>query len=314
MKFIFSSLRPGFFFLLLLGMVSLEVFAKEIPILERRVTWEEGTISQTDADNWERALEEHEGKTSNQVAILVIRSLEGEILEEYSLKVAEEWKLGQKNKDNGVLILLSMDDRKVRIEVGYGLEGILTDAYCNRVIQKTMIPHFKSGEYETGISTGLGEILSTLDTGVTPEEPSLWQQFQSFRGIGAEQGWHLYLIGLIFVGIIFLFAFISAFHQSDSSVSIFFFLLIFFQWVPSIFYGFYGWVVCNFIYIFGFILVRLTRDKVSFVKSLSDKVTDSVIYSSGSSSGGGWSSGGGSSGGFSGGGGSFGGGGSSGSW
>ncbi|TGL88256.1 hypothetical protein EHQ68_10555 [Leptospira congkakensis] len=314
MKFIFPFLRPRFFFLFLLGVVPLEIFAKEIPVLERRVTWEEGTISKADADIWERTLEDHEKKTSNQIAILVIHSLEGEILEEYSLKVAETWKLGQKNKDNGVLVLLSIEDRKVRIEVGYGLEGILTDAYCNRIIQKKMIPYFKSDMYADGITAGLTEILTTLDTGVTPEEPNLWEKFQSFRGIGAEQGWHLYLVGLIFVGIIFLFATILAFHKEDNSVWVFFFLLVFFQWVPSIFYGFYGWVVCNFIYVFGFIFVRLTRDKLSFVKSLSDKITNSVTYSSGSSSGGGFGSGGGSSGGFSGGGGSFGGGGSSGSW
>lgn len=298
-----------------MGMVSLEIFAKEIPTLERRVTWETGTITNAEAEIWDLSLKEHEEKTTDQIAILVVRSLEGEILEEYSLKVAEEWKLGQKNQDNGVLILLSIEDRKVRIEVGYGLEGILTDAYCNRVIQNTMIPHFKSGNYEEGITAGLKEILTTLDTGVTPEEPSLWEKFQSFRGIGAKEGWHLYLIGLIFVGIIFLFATILAFHKEDNSFWVFFFLLVFFQWVPSIFYGFYGWVVCNSIYIIGFPFVRLTRNRIFWVKAISDKISNSVVYSSGSSSGGGWSSGGGSSsGGFSGGGGSFGGGGSSGSW
>ncbi|WP_232373900.1 TPM domain-containing protein [Leptospira chreensis] len=300
-------------------MVSLEIFAKEIPTLERRVTWETGTITNADAEIWDLSLKEHEEKTTDQIAVLVVRSLEGEILEEYSLKVAEEWKLGQKNQDNGVLILLSIEDRKVRIEVGYGLEGILTDAYCNRVIQNTMIPHFESGNYEEGITAGLKEILTTLDTGVTPEEPTLWEEFQSFRGIGAKEGWHLYLIGLIFVGIIFLFATILAFHKEDNSFWVFFFLLVFFQWVPSIFYGFYGWVFCNSIYIIGFPFVRLTRNRISWVKAISDKISNSVVYSSGSSSGGGWSSGGGSSssgssGGFSGGGGSFGGGGSSGSW
>ncbi|TGK93040.1 TPM domain-containing protein, partial [Leptospira brenneri] len=294
MHFIFSSLRLGFLFLFFSGMVPFEIFSKEIPTLERRVTWEEGTISEAEANIWESVLEEHEEKTSNQVAIFVVRSLEGEILEEYSLKVAEEWKLGQKNQDNGILILLSIEDRKVRIEVGYGLEGILTDVYCNRIIRNVMIPHFKSGNYEEGITAGLNQILTTLGTGVTPKEPTMWEEFQAFRGIGAEQGWHLYLIGLIFVGIIFLFATILAFHKEDSSTWVFFFLLIFFQWVPSIFYGFYGWVVCNFIYIIGFPFVRLTRNKISWVKSISEKISDSVTYSSGSSSGG-WSSGGGSS-------------------
>lgn len=315
MKFLFSDLRFGIYLIFLLHLIPFGLDAKEIPRLERRVTWEQGTISKTSAEVWETILKEHEEKTTNQIAILIIRSLEGEILEEYSLKVAEEWKLGQKNLDNGVLIVLSIDDRKVRIEVGYGLEGILTDVYCHRVIQKFMIPHFKSGEYEEGVSAGLNDLLSTLDTGITPEEPSLWEEFQSFRGIGAKDGWHLYLIGLVFVGIILLFATILAFHKEDNSIWSFFFLLIFFQWVPSIFYGYYGWLVCNFIYIFGFLFVRLTRERIVWVKMISDKISDSVVYSTGSSSGGSWSSGGGSSsGGFSGGGGSFGGGGSSGSW
>ncbi|WP_244241788.1 TPM domain-containing protein [Leptospira jelokensis] len=289
--------------------------AKEIPSLERRVTWEEGTITKSEAEVWETILKEHEDKTSNQIAILIVRSLEGEILEEYSLKVAEEWKLGQKKLDNGVLILLAIEDKKVRIEVGYGLEGILTDAYCNRVIQQLMVPRFKSGEYGEGVSAGLEELLSTLDSGITPKEPSLWEEFQSFRGIGAKDGWHLYVIGIIFVGIIFLFATILAFHKEDNNIWVFFFLLIFFQWVPSIFYGYYGWIFCNSIYIVGFTFVRLTRSRIFWIKKISDKISDSVIYTSGSSSGGGWSSGGSSSsGGFSGGGGSFGGGGASGSW
>lgn len=292
-----------------------EVQAKEIPKLERRVTFEDGTISKEVAEEWEKVLSHHEKETSNQFAILVVHSLEGEILEEYSLKVAEAWKLGQRGVDNGVLILLATGDRKVRIEVGYGLEGVLTDVYCKRIIQDIMIPHFKKEDYPMGIRLALDQLLETAKSGITPVEPSIFQEFQSFRGFDFEGHWFLYPVGMLFVFVLFLFGFITAFHYEDQGIGMFLFVLVFFQWVPTMFFGYYAWVGCNSLYIFGFLFVRLTRKKIVWVKDLAKKVTDNVHYSSGgfsSRSGGGSSSG--SSGGFSGGGGSFGGGGASGSW
>ncbi|TGM79189.1 hypothetical protein EHR04_00305 [Leptospira levettii] len=291
------------------------LLAKEIPKLESRVTFEEGTIPKDVALEWEIILAEHEKQTSNQVAILVVHSLEGEILEEYSLKVAENWKLGREGLDNGVLVLLATDDRKVRIEVGYGLEGVLTDVYCKRIIYETMIPHFRKGDYPTGIRLGLEQLLQTATVGVTPEEPSLFQKFKSFRGFDFQGNWFLYPLGCLFIGVLFLFAFISAFHYEAEGIGMFFFILVFFQWVPTMFFGYYAWLFCNLVYGFGFVFVRLTRDKVKWVKHIASKVTDNVFFSSGGFSGSsGSGSSGGSGGGFSGGGGSFGGGGSSGSW
>lgn len=302
-------------FVSLLLVFDCEVQAKEIPKLERRVTFEDGTISKEVAEEWEKVLINHEKETSNQFAILVVHSLEGEILEEYSLKVAEAWKLGQRGVDNGVLILLATVDRKVRIEVGYGLEGVLTDVYCKRIIQDIMIPHFKKEDYPMGIRLGLDQLLETAKSGITPKEPSLWERFQSFRGFDFEGHWLLYPVGMLFVSVLFLFGVITAFHYEDQGIGMFLFVLVFFQWVPTMFFGYYAWVGCNSLYIFGFLFVRLTRDKVSWVKRISKKVTDNVIFVSGgysSSGGSGSSRGGGGS--FSGGGGSFGGGGSSGSW
>ncbi|WP_246047465.1 TPM domain-containing protein [Leptospira ilyithenensis] len=290
------------------------IVAKEIPNLVRRVTAEPGILSSAFQEKMEGILADHEKKSTNQIAILAIHSLEGENPEEYGIKVAEEWALGQKGKDNGVLILLSLDDRKVRIEVGYGLEGTLTDVYCNRVIQNTMVPFFRDGNYEEGLEKGIFEIIRVLETGEVPAEPTAWDKFRKFRGIGEKEGFFLYILGILFVSIIFIFAFIGAFHRDIKGVGLFFFLLIFFQWLPTMFYGFWGWAVCNVIYLIGFPFIRLTRNRFSGIKRLSDKVTGNIYYSEGS---GGWSSGGSGSsrgGGFSGGGGSFGGGGSSGSW
>ncbi|EOQ87090.1 PF04536 family protein [Leptospira yanagawae serovar Saopaulo str. Sao Paulo = ATCC 700523] len=315
MKFIFSKLCFGIFLLSFLYFFLLGLDAKEIPSLERRVTWEEGTISNREADFLENILKEYEEKTSNQFAILIVHSLEGEILEEYSLKVAETWKLGQKGIDNGVLILLATEDKKVRIEVGYGLEGVLTDVYCKRVIRDFFIPQFRNGDYEEGLRLGLKELLETADLGITPEEPSFFEEFQSFRGFDFKGNLFLYPVGMIFVSVLFLFGFITSFHYEDQGVGMFVFVLVFFQWVPTMFFGYYAWLGCNLAYIFGFIFVRLTRNQLNWVKKMAKKVTDNVHFSSGGFSGrSGSGSSGGSSGGFSGGGGSFGGGGASGSW
>ena len=90
----------------------------------------------------ERILRAERDSTSNQISVLVIRSLNGGSLEDYSLRVAEKWQPGQADKDNGVLLLISIDDRKVRIEVGYGLEGSLTDAMSSRIIRNEIAPRF----------------------------------------------------------------------------------------------------------------------------------------------------------------------------
>jgi len=92
-------------------------------------------LKQETIDQLEHQLAQYEDSTSNQIAILIINTLDGETIEEYSLRVAEKWKLGQKDKDNGVLLLIAVDDHKMRIEVGEGLEDALTDAQSNRIIR-----------------------------------------------------------------------------------------------------------------------------------------------------------------------------------
>ena len=102
-------------------------------------------VTPADENHIEQQLRAHEAETSNQIAVLTVPSLEGEIIEEYALKVAETWALGQKDKDNGALIIIARDDRKLRIEVGYGLEGMLTDVYAGRIVRDVMVPQLKAG-------------------------------------------------------------------------------------------------------------------------------------------------------------------------
>jgi uncharacterized protein len=115
-------------------------------------------------------LEAHETKTSNQVAVLILPSLEGEPLESFSHRVGTTWKLGQKGTDNGVLLLIALRERKVRIEVGYGLEGALTDLRSAHIIRQEIVPRFRSGDLPGGIAAGVQAILGTIEGTYKAEE------------------------------------------------------------------------------------------------------------------------------------------------
>lgn len=113
-------------------------------------------------DRLEQQLKKHEDSTSNQIAILIIPSLHGEPIEDFSLRVAETWKLGQAEKDNGVLLLIAFQDHKVRFEVGEGLEGVLPDAICNQIIRNEIAPHFRQNDYEGGIQAAVTAMIQAI--------------------------------------------------------------------------------------------------------------------------------------------------------
>lgn len=107
-------------------------------------------------------LKAHEDSTSNQVMVLVVKSLDGYDIETYATKALRTYQLGQKDKNNGVLILISVDDRAVRIETGYGLEGALPDALCGRIIENEMVPSFREGNYDGGVIMGVHAVLQAI--------------------------------------------------------------------------------------------------------------------------------------------------------
>jgi uncharacterized protein len=109
----------------------------------------------------ERALQSFELTDSTQIAVLTIDSLEGDSLEDFSIRTVDQWQIGQKGKDNGVLFLIVKKDRKMRIEVGKGLEGVLTDLMSGRIIDQVVAPLFKEGKFDTGIESGLAAIIQT---------------------------------------------------------------------------------------------------------------------------------------------------------
>lgn len=230
----------------------------------------------------------HEARTGNQVALLTLPSLEGEPLEEFSHRVATTWKLGHKGTDNGVLVLVVPGDRKVRIEVGYGLEGTLTDAKSSRIIREEMVPRFKDGDFPGGITAGVKAVLGTIEGTYTPPERKVDR-----TGSTGDSMWGIFFVAIV-VGM--LTATIIGRHWKGSSVgSVMAFVLA----LSS------GW------------LLALAAAVLVLVVTLAAAIPSSGRRYGGGGGGGSFgefSGGGGFGGGFSGGGGGFGGGGASGSW
>lgn len=110
----------------------------------------------------ERRLEAHERQTGSQVVVVIFPSLEGESLEDVSIRLAQQWKIGQKGRDTGVILLVFVNDRRLRIEVGYGLEGRLTDALADSIIRNEIAPRFREGGYAAGIDAGLSAIFKAI--------------------------------------------------------------------------------------------------------------------------------------------------------
>jgi uncharacterized protein len=137
--------------------------ALDVPPLAGRIVDHAHLLPADRAASLSDELAAHEARTGNQVALLTLPSLEGEPLEEFSHRVATTWKLGQKGTDNGVLILVVPGDRKVRIEVGYGLEGTLTDVKSSRIIREEMAPRFRTGDFAGGITAGVRAVLGTIE-------------------------------------------------------------------------------------------------------------------------------------------------------
>lgn len=133
--------------------------ALDVPPLRSRVNDGAGMISPQAEAALEAKLADLEKNESTQIVILTVPSLEGEPVEDFSIRVAEAWKIGRKGLDNGVLFLVSRDDRKVRIEVGYGLEGSLTDLLAGRIVQNEVTPAFKAGRFDAGFERGVEAIL-----------------------------------------------------------------------------------------------------------------------------------------------------------
>ncbi len=268
--------------------------ALDVPPLTGRIVDLAHVLPDATVESLTARLATHEAQSSNQVAILIIPSLEGEPLEEFSHRVATTWKLGQKGTDNGALLVVAIGERKVRIEVGYGLEGVLTDIQSAHIIRQEIVPRFRAGDLPGGVTGGINAILKTIEGTYQASENAVPRQ----DGDVLTQVAIAVMVGL-FVGLVLMSAhrFIGPIAGAGIST-----LLA--PWlVPALIAS-------------GVTLLLLSAIGASGVAGRGTRhrgVDDWVWYSS---RGGGWGGGGsfGGGGGFSGGGGDFGGGGASGNW
>lgn len=127
----------------------------EIPFLKNRITDFTGTLTSSQINDLEVRMKTYEDTTSNQIVVLILNTLDDHPIEDYSIQVVEKNKIGQKDKNNGLLLLIVKNDRDIRIEVGYGLEGVVTDALSSSIIRNIITPYFKSGNYYEGIFAGI---------------------------------------------------------------------------------------------------------------------------------------------------------------
>jgi uncharacterized protein len=152
--------------LLLLALVGAPALARAeiaVPELRSRVTDLTGTLDRSAESELEHRLRAFEEKHGSQIAVLIVPTTEPETIEQYAMRVAESWKLGRKGVDDGALLLVAMKDRAMRIEVGYGLEGVLNDATCKRIIAEIITPEFRRGDFRAGIEAGVERMMRVIE-------------------------------------------------------------------------------------------------------------------------------------------------------
>jgi uncharacterized protein len=136
-----------------------------IPKLTARVTDETNTLSAPDRQALEAKLADWEQRTGNQLVVLLVPSTKPEPIESYSIRVAEAWKIGRKGQDNGAIFVVAKDDHKMRIEVGYGLEGVLTDVTSHRIIDENVAPLFRQNKFAEGVNAAVDRIIAVVGSG-----------------------------------------------------------------------------------------------------------------------------------------------------
>ncbi len=260
-----------------------------VPALQRRVTDLTATLSEGQCQELEALLQQFEARKGAQIAVLLVPTTAPEAIEQFGIRVVEQWKLGRKGIDDGVLVLVAKEDRAVRIEVGYGLEGVLPDAIGKRIVEEVIVPAFKQGDFRGGIEAGLRRVMGVIEGEALPPPA---RTAARAKGIG---DWVPFLIfGIPIGGQLLRMALgrLPAAGLGSGATALILWLIS----APVVVIVVAAFFV--FIFIFG---------------NSSGAGYGGRSTGGGGFGGGGWS-GGGSGGGFSGGGGSFGGGGASGRW
>jgi uncharacterized protein len=147
-----------------------------IPPLKARVTDATGTLSATQQSQLEERLAAFETRKGSQLAVLIVPTTQPEDIAQYSIRVVDAWKLGRRGVDDGALLIIAKNDRALRIEVGRGLEGALTDATSHRIIEEIITPRFRVGDFYGGISAGLDQMMKVIDGEALPAPSPVWRE------------------------------------------------------------------------------------------------------------------------------------------
>jgi uncharacterized protein len=271
-----------------------------VPPLKGRVTDRTGTLTAEQAANLERSLADFERRKGSQIAVLIVPTTKPEAIEQYSIRVAELWKVGRQKVDDGVIVVVAKNDHRVRLEVGYGLEGPIPDAVASRVIRETMAPHFVQGDFYGGLRDGTAQLMKLIEGERLPPP----RQTGDRRASESYESLFVILLVLVVAGGAILTRILGRFLGSAAIG------------------GIAGFVV---LLIVGSIIAAFVAGIIAFFSTLVLGAVGRGVAGhhgggwGGGMSPGGWSGGGGwgggsAGGGWSGGGGSFGGGGASGSW
>ena len=183
------------FFILLFCCLPVAAYGLDVPRLQGYVNDYAGMMSSSAKSKIEGELKAFEQSDSTQLVILTLPSLEGENIEEFSIKVAEAWKIGQQQKDNGILLIVSKQERKIRIEVGRGLEGKLTDLMAGRIIDQVIKPRFKQGDFDAGFIAGASALIAATRGEFKAEQRPIQRR---------QKGFPPFLTFLLFLGIFVL--------------------------------------------------------------------------------------------------------------
>lgn len=154
-----------------------------VPALAARVTDLAGTLTNAERNALEQKLAAFEARKGAQVAVLIVPTTRPEEIEQYSIRVVDAWKLGREKPDDGALLLVAMQDRALRIEVGRGLEGALTDLVANRIIDEAITPRFRAGDFAGGINAGVDRMIQVIDGEPLPEPEQHWDDAQGVASL-----------------------------------------------------------------------------------------------------------------------------------
>jgi uncharacterized protein len=283
--------------------------AKEVPVLAGRVSDLAGIVPAPARERLETKLRELERRTGAQVAVLTVDTLEGDSIEDYAVRVFQTWKLGRQGVNDGVLFLVARQERRMRIEVGYGLEARLTDARSRQILDDIVRPHFRAGKFDEGIEAGADAIAGAVEGAPLPPP-----RRNPARQVGSTAG--LLIFAAMFLLVIGTFSLIALISPGKAGWFLYLFLTPFYAIFPSVVFPPYGGLIAAGAWLVLFPILRALLHSPAGTKMR--KRHGWVMTPTTGGSGGRWSSGGGFSGGggggFSGGGGSSGGGGASSSW